>query len=173
MQVHPHCQRHGKFLVDFYIMHPEDKLFKAPNQRYWLEYHHSLQPDQSTHSQAYHLIKPSAGSKVYAAAKGLQPFCQLIYLTHDDVYIYGPFDFAVVSNGRHSKDRVSLDNWQVLHDRGDIYLMKRQDMICTSSALSIAHENLQVCERVVAAPVLPTICFSDISSRESRPQHHR
>ena len=39
MAVHPDCLSDGKFLVDFYILHPDDSNFNAPNQHYWLEYH--------------------------------------------------------------------------------------------------------------------------------------
>ena len=35
MQFHPNCLQDGKMLVDFYIMHPEDKDYSAINQQYW------------------------------------------------------------------------------------------------------------------------------------------
>ena len=37
MQFHTNCLQYGKFLVDFYIIHPEDKDYYTINQRYWLE----------------------------------------------------------------------------------------------------------------------------------------
>ena len=39
--------------------------------------------------------------KIYLAKEqNLIPFSAWVYLTHDDVFIHGPFDFAIV-NGKH------------------------------------------------------------------------
>ena len=35
LSTHPDGLCDGRFLVDFYILHPEDKSFNAPDQRYW------------------------------------------------------------------------------------------------------------------------------------------
>ena len=39
LSLHPSSMQDGKFLVEFYICHPDDKAFNGTNQRYWLEYH--------------------------------------------------------------------------------------------------------------------------------------
>ena len=111
MKVHPNCVVDGTFLVDFYILHPDDRTYNAPNQRYWLEYHEKDQVQRSNHSSAYHLIKPGAESETYARGCWLQPFRQWMNILHDDIYIHGPFDFTVMKGGRKSLDRVSLDDW--------------------------------------------------------------
>ena len=38
------CMQTGKFLVDFYIIHPADWRYNAVNQRVWLQYFNSLTP---------------------------------------------------------------------------------------------------------------------------------
>ena len=37
--MHPDCLTDGRFLVDFFILHPDDCRYNAVNQRYWMEYH--------------------------------------------------------------------------------------------------------------------------------------
>jgi len=111
---HPPCLQDGKFLADFYVCHPSDKLFNATNQRFWLEYHPAHTPTSFTRQRTAHLIRPSPESTRYAIAEGLAPFRQWIRLTNVSTYIDGPFDFAVV-NGRATRDRIALKNWQTLH----------------------------------------------------------
>ena len=67
--------------------------------------------DQST---SYHLIKLSRTSQGAACARGLYPYRQWIFLTHNDVYVHGPFDFQLCLHGVQSRDRVGEDNWIVL-----------------------------------------------------------
>ena len=74
LKLHPHGLQDGKFLVEFYMCHPSDKFFDAPNQRYWLEYHPTFDGPGTDHKHTAHLIRPSASSKDYAKAEGLTPF---------------------------------------------------------------------------------------------------
>jgi hypothetical protein len=60
-----------------------------------------------------HLIRPSDTSEAYANRHKLVPFRQWINLTHEDSYIHGPFDFAVV-RGRKTRDRIDQRDWDVL-----------------------------------------------------------
>ncbi len=64
----------GKFLVEFYTCHSNDKYFNAINQCYYLEYHPAQQSRYHTSDQLTHLIRPSASSAAYSASEGLAPF---------------------------------------------------------------------------------------------------
>ena len=110
LAIHPRCVEDGKYLVDFYIRHPEDASFNAPNQRYWLEYHHSPSVIRSNHAKTYHLVRPSSDSIRYVVANDLIPYRQWIYLHQEEVYIHGPFDFSIMPNGWKSRDRVSVND---------------------------------------------------------------
>ena len=121
LAMHPHCVEDGRYLVVFYIRHPEDASFNAPNQRYWLDYHHGPSTIRSDHAKIYHLIQPTTDSDRYAIANGLIPYRQWVYLHQKEIFIHGPFDFQVMPNGRKSRDRVSSDDWQVLHNCCDMF----------------------------------------------------
>ena len=73
MVVHPNCLLDGKFLVDFYIQHPDDSKYNAVNQRYWMEYHTMSSLYRADHTSLYHLVKPTSESQQYAHSKGLYP----------------------------------------------------------------------------------------------------
>ena len=94
MQFHPNCLQDGNILVDLYIMHPEEKDYSAINQRYWLEYHRKQDLHRSDHAVPYHLLKPTRDSRLYEKPKGTYPYRQWLYMTQDDVFIHGPFDFV-------------------------------------------------------------------------------
>jgi len=106
MREHPDCVHDGRFLVNFYTCHPDDKFYNARNQRYWLEYHPKLCEPDPHRQRSTHLIRPSSQSPSYATAEGLLPFRQWVRLTNSDTYITGPFDWATVNN-RKSRDRIS------------------------------------------------------------------
>ena len=74
MQFHLNCLQDGMFLVDFYIMHPEDKDYSAINQQYRLEYHRKQDIHHYNHALSYHLLKPKRDSRLYAKSKGLYPY---------------------------------------------------------------------------------------------------
>ena len=120
MSLNPNALQDGKFLVDFYICHPADAYYNATNQRYWLEYHPTLQNNNPEHRSTAHLLRPSSASPAYAISEGLRPFRQWVRLTNGDTYIHGPFNFAVV-NGRQTRDRIDLEHWEQLHLRASLY----------------------------------------------------
>ena len=111
---HPSCLQDGRFLVDFYLCHPADKLYNCSNQRYWLEYHPTGTAANPLRDRTTHLIRPSAESPRYATAEGLVPFRQWVRLTNSSTFICGPFDFTTL-DGRQTRDRVSITQWTVLH----------------------------------------------------------
>ena len=90
------------------------------NQRYWLEYHPTLQNNNPVHRSTAHLLRPSAASPAYAIGEGLWLFRQWVRLTNGDTYIHGPFNFAVV-NGRQTCDRIDLEHWEKLHLRAPFH----------------------------------------------------
>ena len=93
MKFHPNCLQDGKKSVGFYIINPEYKDYSAINQRYWLEYHRKQDLHRSYNALSYHLLKPTKDSRLYVKSKGLYPYRQWLYMTHDDVFIHGPFGF--------------------------------------------------------------------------------
>ena len=159
MAVHPECLHDGKFLVDFYILHHEDKAYDAPNQRYWLEYHKYDDLNRADHATAYHLVKPSPESEQWARRHGLYPYRQWCYVAHDDVYIHGPFDFALNARGA-SRDRVSQSDWEKLSSAQHMYCNEapvmrpaRVSVHCTW----LMHQEIEernVVQWVISAPLL-------------------
>ena len=107
------CMQTGKFLVDFYISHPVDWCYNAVNQHFWLQYFKELEvlhPDQASET---HLVRPSPSSSGYAIRHNLVPARKYVHLLHEDIFIHGPFDFAMVNN-RKTRDRISDQDCQVL-----------------------------------------------------------
>ena len=120
MREHPACISDGRFLVNFYTCHPDDKFFNATNQRYWIEYHPKTMDADPHRQRTTHLIRPSPQSNHYASAEGLLPFRQWVRLTNSDTFIHGPFDWATVNN-RKSRDRVSSAHWKALAPYSNIF----------------------------------------------------
>ena len=103
----------GRFLFKFYICHPSDWHYNAVNQRYWIQYHGQndiICPDLSLETQ---LICPSDTSVDYTLRQKLLPFRKWLNITHSDMFIHGPFEFATVS-GQKTCDRISQEDWNVL-----------------------------------------------------------
>ena len=122
---HPSCYQDGRFLVDFYTLHPEDVRYNGINQRYWLQYITANDTLSSTFGieTDIHLIRPTDRSELYAAQKHLMPFRRWVYLTHESTYIHGPFEWAKV-RGRQTRDRVALDDWKVLQQHTRMFANK-------------------------------------------------
>ncbi len=57
-----------------------------------------------------HLIRLSDSLDDYATRHKLLPFQKWLDLTHQDMFIHGPFDFASV-NGHKTWDRISQSDW--------------------------------------------------------------
>eukprot|EP00956_Cyclotella_meneghiniana_P020964 scaffold37640_cov83-Cyclotella_meneghiniana.AAC.3 len=120
MSLHPRCLQDGRFLVELYILHPADLRFNAANQRYWLQYHSISNIVNPSDTSRTHLIRPTDTSEHYALSKKLAPLRLWVTLTHESTYIHGPFDFTTI-RGRRSRDRISADDWKVLHSKRSMY----------------------------------------------------
>ena len=120
MALRPTCLTDGRYLVEFYIMHSADVRYNAINQRYWLQYHAKNDLIAPSITSDTNLIRPSDKSEQLVMRHNLMPFRQWITLTHESVYIHGPFEFATI-NGRTSRDRISLEDWNVLHEHKHMY----------------------------------------------------
>ena len=167
ISLHPACLQDGKFLVDYYIAHPQDTSLSAENMRFWMEYHAITTLTRVDHTTSYSLVRPSSDSRRAAAARGLYPYRQWTYLSHDDVYIHGPFDFSLSQHGRPTRDKISRDDWIVLHDKKCMYANEpppltrggyRFAMHC-SVLFHTQIESTEVHERVIAAPMLPVTSY--------------
>ena len=55
----------------------------------------------------------SASDLQYAADNNLTKFTQWVHLSHSDVYIHEPFEFATI-NARKTRDRISKVDWEIL-----------------------------------------------------------
>ncbi len=103
ISLYPASLQDGRFLVEFYVLHPADIRYNATNQRYWLQY--SVHNGISNGQLDAHLLTPSDSSEERAAKHNLHPIRAWVNLTHGDTYIHGPFDFATI-RGRKSRDHV-------------------------------------------------------------------
>ncbi len=63
----PQCASNGKYLVDFYVAHPNDSYYNACNIRFWLEYHPISTYVTTDIRRQCHLIRPDAHSETYAS----------------------------------------------------------------------------------------------------------
>jgi hypothetical protein len=97
MSSHPSCLQDGHFLVEFYICHPADSRYNAINQRFWLHYHTISNLTSPLSLTDTHLVCPSESLDEYAAWYKLLPFCKWLNLTHQDTFIHGPFNFAIIN----------------------------------------------------------------------------
>ena len=120
MALRPTCLTDGRYLVEFYMVHPSDLRYNAMNQRYWLQYHLKGDLINPSATSETHLIRPSDTSEQLAQRHNLSPLRQWVTLTHEATYIHGPFDFAAI-RGRKSRDRVDASDWQVLTQQKEMY----------------------------------------------------
>ncbi len=108
----------GRFLVEFYVAHPQDMRCNAINQRYWLQY---CVPNGISDGRIdAHLITPSDTSEDRAAKHNLHPVQRWVNLTHADTYIHSPFDFATVRS-RKTWDRVDQGCWDALAAKSSMF----------------------------------------------------
>jgi hypothetical protein len=113
VSLRPSCLQDGRFLVEFFVRHTADGRYNSANQRFWLQYHMPGDIASPLDTTETHLIRPSDTSEQLAARKGLIALRQWVNLTHESVFLHGPFEFASIS-GRKTRDRVSTDDWKVL-----------------------------------------------------------
>ena len=120
MSSYSSCLTNGRFIVDFYLGHPDDFRQSAINQRFWLHYLH--QDDINTPASATHchLLRPSDHSESYAHRNKLVPVRKYVNLTHSDTFIYGPFDFATIGR-RKSRDRIDQSQWDILKSHSNMF----------------------------------------------------
>ena len=86
-----------------------------------------------------------------------------MYLSHDNVYIHGPFDFALSKHGRPTRDKIALEDWTMLHNKRQMYAnepppLTRGGYKFAVNCAVMFHtrvESPRVMERVIAAPLLP------------------
>ena len=109
--LYPSALQDGRFLVEFYIAHPQDIRCNATNQQYWLQYciHNGI----SDGCVDAHLITSLDTLEERAAKHHLHPVHCWLNLIHGDTYIHGPFDFATI-RGRKTWDRINQGCWDAL-----------------------------------------------------------
>ena len=108
----PSALTNGRILATFYMSHPNDSSFNAPNRRFWKEYHYDNSRNILSHR--FHLIKPTKDEQQYCSEAGLQAYQEWINIHDSEIFLLGPFDFAQIQ-GRQSNDRISIDIWSKLH----------------------------------------------------------
>ena len=121
ISLYPAALQDGRFLVEFYLSHPNDVRCNAINQRFWLQYRDHVAPTFG-HIDS-HLITPSDTSESKALQLNLIPVRCWVNLTHIDTFIHGPFDFATV-RGRKTRDRVGQMDWDVLCTKSSMFVNK-------------------------------------------------
>jgi len=85
----------------------------AITQRFWLHYHTLSRLQSPLSLMDTQLLWPYESLEDYATWHELLPFCKWVNLTHQDMFIHGPFKFASV-NGQKTWDCISLSEWDVL-----------------------------------------------------------
>ena len=118
ISLYPSALQDGRFLVEFYVLHPSDVRYNATNQRYWLQY--SDRTGICNDHLNAHLITPSDTSEDRAKRHNLRPIRCWVNLTHGDTYVHGPFDFATV-RGRKTRDRIDQSSWDVLASKSSMF----------------------------------------------------
>ncbi len=121
ISLYPSALQDGRFLVEFYVPHPQDVRHNAINQQFWLQYC-KANSISNGHLDA-HLITPSDTSEDRALRFHLHPICCWTNLTHGDTYIHGPFNFATV-RGRKTCNRVDQDCWDALATKSSMFSNK-------------------------------------------------
>ena len=124
----------GKFLVEYFIPHPDDDIYSHHNQRFWKEYHARVGAYQI--HENYHLVKPSNNSDLYCKSKSLTPFRKWTHLNHPDTFIHGPFEFATI-NGRKTRDRISNTDFEILLKAKNKYDNEPPVLISTQTSFHI------------------------------------
>jgi hypothetical protein len=101
----------GRVLATFFIAHPSDSSFNAPNQRFWKQYH--VDNSNLILSHRYHLVRPTRDESNYCKSNNLKPYQEWINLHDNDTFLLGPFNFSTIQ-GRKTKDRIDISIWEQL-----------------------------------------------------------
>ena len=108
----PLALTNGQVLATFYVSHPKDAVFNAPNQRFWKQYH--KEQYENSISLQYHLISPTKDENNYCKENYLKAYKEWININDPSIFIFGPFNFAII-RGRKTVDRISVQHWEQLH----------------------------------------------------------
>ncbi|KAL7515984.1 hypothetical protein ACHAWX_003736 [Stephanocyclus meneghinianus] len=128
LSLHPHCLFDGRYLTQFFICHPKDKLQHPHNQCWWLEYH-AASTVACLHQRDYHILRPDSYAPFYAKKLNLHPYCQWVNLQNPGTYIHGSFEFSTI-NGCKTRDCTSLTDWDLLSWSSDQYDNNPPDLDC-------------------------------------------
>jgi hypothetical protein len=104
MALHSPCLTIGRYLVEFYLFHSIEVCFNANNLHLWLQYHCTTDIRALVQVRT-HLINPSDLLEQLAKEHNFYPMHQWIMLTHESMYIHGPFGFAII-HGCKSCNRI-------------------------------------------------------------------
>jgi hypothetical protein len=120
MSLYLPCLVDGCYLVDFCLPHPSDSWYNAINKRFWLQYHNRkdiIGPMSLAHT---HYIRSSDTSKAYTNRHRLLPYQKYLNLTHTNMFIHGPFDFAVI-HGQKRHNSITQSAWDKLKSHSDMF----------------------------------------------------
>jgi hypothetical protein len=120
MSLYSSCLVDGRYLVDFYLSHPNDYHYNAVNNRFWIQYHSQDNIFGPTSLAHTHFIWPSHTSEAYTIQHNLLPFQKYLNLTHTITFIHGAFDFATI-HGRKSRDKIPQSAWDILKSHSDMF----------------------------------------------------
>jgi hypothetical protein len=121
ISLYPFALQDGRFLVKFYVAHPNDVRLNATNEQFWLQYCNHTAPTFGTMDT--HLITPSDTSEKRALYQHLVPVRCWVNLTHSDIFIHGPFNFATI-RGCKTRDRFDQDAWNGLSSKSSMFVKK-------------------------------------------------
>ncbi len=134
ISLYPSALQDGRFLVEFYVAHPQDVCHNAINQQFWLQYC-EVNSVSNGHLDA-HLITPSDTSEDRALHLHLHPVRCWTNLTHGDTYIHGPFNFATVQ-GRKTCNRIDQDCWDALATKSSMFSNKLPSFVIPTYSIHL------------------------------------
>jgi hypothetical protein len=121
ISLYPSALQDGRFLVKFYVAHPNDLRFNVTNKGFWLQYCDHTTPTFDTMDA--HLITPLDTSENRALRQHLVLVPCWVNLTHGDTFIHVLFDCATVL-GCKTQDHIDQDAWDALHSKSSMFVNK-------------------------------------------------
>ena len=112
MALNPSALTDGKYIANIRVEHPADRNHDIRQNRFLPYYQENNRPHKE-YSPQLQLIRPAPEAAAYAAKNNLQKARIWINLTQPSVYIYEPFNFAII-HGRQSSDKISENEWKKL-----------------------------------------------------------
>ncbi len=132
------CLQDKRFPLEFYICHPSNSRVNAINQHFWPQYCTLSKFQNPLSLTDTHLIWLSDTLEEYLRSHQICLFQKWLNLTHLDVFIHGPFKFAIICSWK-TQDHVSQANWDALKAHLDMFHSALLQFDVPSYSIHIEH----------------------------------